>query len=193
LIPGKLLIFMLILMPVAVAAGEYSLYLPAPVETGIAAPHAEGILVKNIIIRRGDTLSNLSREYSGKGKYYPQILLFNKIRNPNRIYAGQPLLVPVTCKKEVKRFESTVTTNLNKPEIQVEIALPKNKATSEAGRSSALTERFFFEKVLASYKNGEYNTALEGFTRFLKEHPESSLAADASLYRADCLLYLSNR
>jgi LysM repeat protein len=108
LIPGKILIYLLILMPVAVAAGEYSLYLPTPVGTGITTPHTEGILVKKIIIRRGDTLSTLSREYSGKGKYYPQILLFNKIRNPNRIYAGQQLLVPVSVKKGAQRIESTV-------------------------------------------------------------------------------------
>jgi TolA-binding protein len=79
------------------------------------------------------------------------------------------------------------------PETLAEIAAPKKKITSESGKNSDIPERAFFEKSLASYKNGEYRLALEGFSRFLMEYPESDFAADAALYRADCLLFLSTR
>jgi LysM repeat protein len=85
------------------AAADYLVYLPKPVETIDAPLSGEGVLVKKIMIRPGDTLSAISRRFSGKGSYFPQILLFNNIRNPNRIYAGRKLFVPVSGHRSSKK------------------------------------------------------------------------------------------
>lgn len=78
---------------------DFLLYTPKPVATGTTSISQEGVLVQEIEIKKGDTLSGISRRYNGRGKYYPQILLFNSIKNPNLIYAGQTLRVPVSHKE----------------------------------------------------------------------------------------------
>ncbi|BBA71677.1 LysM peptidoglycan-binding domain-containing protein [Geobacter sulfurreducens] len=77
------------------AGGEYLLYTPGASEGGRPSGPDEGVLVKSITVQKGDTLYSLSRKYNGKGGYYPQILLFNEIKNPDLIYAGNKLMVPV--------------------------------------------------------------------------------------------------
>jgi len=74
---------------------EYLRYAPQPSDGKPLAGPDEGVLVKRITIEKGDTLYALSRKYSGKGSYFSQILLFNEIANPNLIYAGNRLLVPL--------------------------------------------------------------------------------------------------
>lgn len=74
---------------------DYLLYAPEPSQGKKPSGPEEGVLVQSITIEKGDTLYSLSRKYNGRGTYYPQILLFNEIKNPNLIYAGNNLLVPV--------------------------------------------------------------------------------------------------
>ena len=76
-------------------AEEYLLYAPGPSDGKRSSGPDEGVLVKSITVQKGDTLYSLSRRYGGKGTYFPQILLFNEIRNPDLIYAGNKLLVPL--------------------------------------------------------------------------------------------------
>lgn len=75
---------------------QYFLYTPQPASSDQKTSTKEGVLVKEVEIRKGDTLYDLSHKYSGRGMYYPQILLFNSIKNPNLIYPGNMLKVPVT-------------------------------------------------------------------------------------------------
>jgi LysM repeat protein len=75
---------------------QYLLYTPQPVPDGQRTTAQDGILVREIEIQNGDTLYTLSRKFSGHGMYFPQILLFNSIKNPNLIYAGNTLRIPVT-------------------------------------------------------------------------------------------------
>lgn len=79
---------------------QYLLYTPQPVTSDQATPSQDGILVKEIKVRRGDSLYKISRKFSGHGMYFPQILLFNSIQNPNLIYAGKTLKVPLSKKGE---------------------------------------------------------------------------------------------
>lgn len=74
---------------------QYLLYTPQPVTSDERSSSPDGIFVQEIEIQKGDTLSALSRKFSGRGMYYPQILLFNSIKNPDLIYAGDTLRVPV--------------------------------------------------------------------------------------------------
>lgn len=113
-----------------ISAGEYLLYAPGPSEGKKPSGPDEGVLVKSITIRKGDTLYSLSRKYSGKGPYYPQILLFNEIINPNLIYAGNKILVPV--KGEEKEAGAT------KPENKSE-AVKEHKRSRKRGKSAAVT------------------------------------------------------
>lgn len=75
---------------------QYLLYTPQPVTSDERPSSPDGIFVQEIEIKKGDTLSALSRKFSGRGMYYPQILLFNSIKNPDLIYAGDTLRVPVS-------------------------------------------------------------------------------------------------
>jgi len=93
---------------------EYLLYAPQPVTPGQETPSQEGVLVKEIEIRRGDTLYGLSRKFSGHGKYYPQILLFNTIKNPDLIYAGNKLKVPLSHKEPHELTKSTRASHKHK-------------------------------------------------------------------------------
>lgn len=84
------------LASLAPASGaEYLRYAPETSDGRPLAGPDEGVLVKRITIEKGDTLYSLSRKYSGKGTYFSQILLFNEIVNPDLIYAGKGLLVPL--------------------------------------------------------------------------------------------------
>jgi len=87
---------LLVLSCIAVAgASEFLLYAPGPSDGKVSAGPKEGVLVRSITIQKGDTLYSLSRKLNGQGTYYPQFLLFNEILDPNLIYAGNKLLVPV--------------------------------------------------------------------------------------------------
>lgn len=74
---------------------QYQLYTPHAATPGQKASSQDGILVQEVEIQKGDTLFGLSRRFSGHGMYYPQILLFNSIKNPDLIYPGNTLKVPV--------------------------------------------------------------------------------------------------
>lgn len=72
------------------------LYVPQPATADQKETSQDGILVREIEIQKGDSLYKLSRRFSGHGMYFPQILLFNDIKNPDLIYTGNTLKVPVT-------------------------------------------------------------------------------------------------
>lgn len=74
---------------------QYYLYSPRPVTPEETKEAKDGILVREIEVRQGDTLSGISRRSSGHGGYYPQILLFNDIKDPNLIHTGDTLRIPV--------------------------------------------------------------------------------------------------
>jgi len=84
-------------------AQEYQLYEPHSVAAGQKNPAQEGILVQEILVQKGDTLYGLSRKFNGRGMYFPQILLFNDIKNPNLIYYGNTLKIPI------RQIETTVS------------------------------------------------------------------------------------
>ncbi|MFZ2949775.1 MAG: hypothetical protein WA003_09860, partial [Desulfuromonadaceae bacterium] len=63
----------------------------------------------------------------------------------------------------------------------------------ELGISVAVTVpgQELFEEAVTSYRQDNCRTALELLDRFLVGNPDSPLAADANLYKADCYLKLS--
>jgi hypothetical protein len=200
------------------------LYAPKPVAAEEKVRKEDGILVQEVPVKKGDTLSALSRRFSGHGSYFPQILLFNEIKNPDRIYTGNVLKVPVTrsgatgqaANLRVKEKVSAVPPAALLPSDSTAGDLKKGAGTVEKKRDrkqtaaaharkharsarqpaaavSAASEQRQFERAIKAYRQDDYRTALELFDRFLTNHPASALAADASLYKAECYLKQSNQ
>ncbi|MBI2354120.1 MAG: LysM peptidoglycan-binding domain-containing protein [Deltaproteobacteria bacterium] len=82
---------------------QYFLYSPKPVSPEEAKPAKDNVLVREVPVRKGDTLFGISRTYSGRGSYYPQILLFNDIKNPDLIHAGDSIRVPLPKERAMER------------------------------------------------------------------------------------------
>jgi hypothetical protein len=188
LIPAMLALF---LLSTPGWADDYFQYLPSALEAETASIREDGILVKRITIRRGDTLSALSRRYSGKGFYYPQILLFNRIGNPNRIYAGKELIVPlpVSAYGRGSAPAASETTRGANPRDSVRTQ-PQPRPREREKRISSSELRLYKQSV-ALLDRGECRRALDGFSLFLKKYPDSPLSPDVHLHRADCYLRLS--
>lgn len=199
------------------------LYAPRPVAAEEKVQKKDGVLVQEVAVKKGDTLSGISRRFSGRGSYYPQILLFNDLKDPNLIYPGNVLKIPVSRKG--------VTDQAVNPQVQsqgtvVPPSVPvadfpaaeqkKNIAAEEKKRNpmlksvapsrkvvkgsihpaaavAAAAEQRLFERAIKAYRQDDYRTAVELFDRFLAEYPSSALAADASLYKAECYLKQSNQ
>lgn len=199
--------------PLAASAADYLLFTPGAVEGEPTAPEpGAGVLVQRLTIKKGDTLRRLARKYSGKASYYPQILLFNKIPNPDLIYAGSTILVPMKRGK-VKAVAAPAP---SRPVVKESVApAPREKATGDAAQQyrrkaaapgekaavpsgttpvpKATAEQSLYAKAIGEYKKGHYQQALQSFTRFIAQYPDSPLAPDAALYRAECLFNLSNQ
>lgn len=171
------------------------LYTPQPAD----GTTAEGVLVREITVKKGDTLSHISKQYAGRGHYYPQILLFNEIKNPHRIKPGQVVRVPLSSKAaktasaapapsagKDRRSQPAATTptaveNPQKPE----------ETQDSAGRSTSKAERHAYQRAAAAYKKGDCENAIKLYDAFSKRYPSSALLPEASLNRADCYLKLS--
>lgn len=236
---------------------QYLLYAPQPAPPGQKTSSPDGILVQEIEIQKGDTLSALSRKFSGRGTYYPQILLFNSIKNPNLIYTGDTLKIPLSHDEphdvnstDIKPTKKTshkhkkasggkktpVRQSTSRPSTELSLSDlkrggagksgtggPKKKSavaakksqpveppvvtdssppltetqkststTSPAAESAAtITGQKLFEAAVTSYRQDDCRTALELFDRYLEDNSDSPLAADATLYKAECYLKLS--
>jgi TolA-binding protein len=188
----------------AVAAEETLLYAPRPAGQVTAPPSpADGVLVKRLTIKRGDTLYKLSRTYNGKGTYYPQILLFNDIADPNLIYAGATLLVPLSPRREAAAASPqppspaaprTEQPTPPRPSVKSRPAAPVQPAaaaTPPPSPASRTAEQVLYSKAITAYQHERYQQAMDGFSRFLARYPKSPLAPDAALYKAEALLKLS--
>jgi len=214
-----LFLFLFSLLPLVAESSEYMLFSPRPIEGELLLPErGKGILVQRITIKRGDTLSQISRDFSGKGSYFPQILLFNNITNPDLIYTGKELLVPVS-----KLAASSKSTSSEKPvsapehkkslrkkqrdDMPAAKTVVPSKRKQSTGAEKQLTrkqlpgsempvnngEQDSYSKAVTAFGREDYAKALTLFSRFLERYPSSSMAADASLYKAECLLKLSAR
>jgi LysM repeat protein len=187
---------------------QYFLYAPRPVAAEEKVEKKDGVLVQEVQVRKGDTLSGISRKFSGRGSYYPQILLFNDVKNPDRIYPGNVLKIPVSkmnVPKKVSVSPEQVEKGRDGGEAKPE---PKRKATGvrqpdtadiQASKRAAAPQpkesppavasgQKLYERAVTAYRQDDFAMALKLFDRFLVENPDSLLAADASLYKAECYL-----
>lgn len=192
------MLLLVALLAAVPAVGQEYLYTPSPAEAGAAAS-GEAVLVREITVKKGDTLYRISRNNSGRGSYYPQILLFNELKNPNLIYPGNVLRVPVSSSAVVrKNVEMPEQQQIKvKTEVKPPAAAPSRKAIERPKVSSAQqppsNERTRYQKAMESYNAGDCSTAIKLLDGFIASHPNSSLIPEATLNRAECYLKLSSK
>lgn len=182
----------------AAAYGADFLYTPQPA----TATDTEGILVREVTVKRGDTLSHLSKQFSGRGYYYPQILLFNNIKNPHRITPGQVVRVPVgqrTAAVQSTAASATVAEAreaavVPSPEKSAKKSSRGDKKTSKKARQTqpdTTAEQEAFSAAQAAFSSGDCERAISLFDRFITRYPSSARLAEVTLNRAECYLKLS--
>lgn len=174
-------------------AADY-LYTPQQVQDGASG---DGVLVREVTIRKGDTLSALSKQFSGRGYYYPQILLFSEIRNPHRIYPGQVVRVPLarTSGRQItapavphQAEQQTVV-----PVVMQDQAVKPTEAEQKPAVRISRNEQKLFNAAHTAMRKGRCTSAITQFDRFIARYPSSSLLPEAVLYRAECYLKLSEK
>jgi len=238
----------IVLLSMDVSSGwsqQQYLYSPTAVDKEVKVSSKDGVLVQEVSVRKGDTLSGISRKFSGRGSYYPQILLFNDIKNPDKIYPGNVFKVPVSRNVVSSHVDAVPVKKITGPEPGRAATNPKNADSSavlktapvvvaaepvtdlathdlkkvDAGRKNKKGTRekttgsekkqvniekqragvvpdsaagqLLFERAVKAYRQEDYRAALDFFDKFLVENQTSPLAADASLYKAECYLKLS--
>ena len=182
---------LLLLGATATGWGADYLYAPKPFE-GEAV--GDGVLVREVTVKKGDNLSRIAKKYAGRDYYYPQILLFNDIKRPHWIQIGQVLRVPLSRKAAAKHGQQAGVEN--KPEqktLTQEVVADTPKKRSEKRRASvaAQGEQNAYNRGLEAYKKGDCETAIAQFDQFISRYPSSALLPEATLNRADCYLKLS--
>lgn len=188
----RLALTVLLLAGATASFGADYRYIPHPADS----TDQEGILVREVTVKRGDTLSRLSKQYAGRGYYYPQILLFNTIRNPHLIYPGQVLRVPLAQKTKPPGPKRS------RPEpaaaIEPVFAAPEQKPASAPLRHAfdgadqpVSPERRAFDAAQTAFNAGDCALAIQQYDRFINRYPASALLPEATLNRAECYLKLS--
>ena len=158
---------------------QYYLYEPKAVVPEAGESSKDGVLVKEIPVRQGDTLYGISRKFSGHGVYYPQILLFNDIKNPDLIYTGDTLRIPLphgetgeTSLPAAKpRTKSHTSVKVRK---ELSAAIPKNvaakrklpaseqKITESAADPRADQDRNRFDQPLPTPEPKKADVSIQG-------------------------------
>lgn len=186
----KPLVMMLLCTATSGWAADY-LYTPKP--SG-GEPVADGVLVREVTVKRGDTLSHISRQYSGRGHYYPQILLFNEIKNPHRIRPGQVVRVPLSHKAAQAQGAAKDTQQHVASAPQPAPDAPKKPAADKqetVAHAASKGERHAYQRAAAAFKKGDCDNAVKLYDAFTKQYPSSALLPEVSLNRAECYLKMS--
>ncbi|MEI6306505.1 MAG: LysM domain-containing protein, partial [Deltaproteobacteria bacterium] len=116
----------LLLFASAAWAEQYFIYSPKSVQKEEAKQTKDGILVRSVPVQNGDSLYSISQKITGRGMYYPQILLFNDIKNPSDIRPGDNIRVPVPKDSPVAEDKGVV--------------VPKGKSAKESVKEPTVAE-----------------------------------------------------
>lgn len=133
-------------------AQQYLLYSPKAVNSGQPVDKKDGILVQELQVQRGDTLYGISRKFSGHGAYYPQIILFNDMKNPHKIYPGNVIKVPVG--KQASHPEAPQSAAPGKPasgkSASMELSTAQLKNSNAASKNKRLSKKKSDAKIAVS-------------------------------------------
>ena len=178
-----------VLMASPVWGREY-FYQPRPLAQGEQPAVADGVVVREVLIKKGDTLSRISKRFSGRGAYYPQILLFNQIRNPHWIYPGHLLRVPVAAPRASKPASAVKQVPATPSPAAV---TPKQAVVAPTTVSLASPEKDLFARAQGAFRRGDCKAAVTLYDRFIADFPHSSSLPEAMLNRSECYLRLSTK
>lgn len=171
--------------------GQDYLYQPRPLSQDERPAADDGLLVREVQVKKGDTLSRISKRFSGRGAYYPQILLFNRIKNPNLIYPGDLLRVPVSGPG--KAPQPAVVAPRHEPAGNGKAAvMPVPRKVAQVEKTEPSREQANYHNALGAFRRGDCVEAVALFDRFIAEYPQSPLVPEATLNRAECYLMQSN-
>jgi len=183
------LAILLLALPVPADAADPDevLLIPVPGTADLSAglkPASQGITVlSRMTIRKGDSLWRIARRTLGRGDYYPLLLAFNAIQNPDLIYEGRSLLLPAgTLDRHpalASRLSGKTATIVFPPpaastQVEPKAAPPDNEDKAEV---QAIVE-------LAS--KGDCAGVIAAADRYLARHPRSSRRAAVLLHQAEC-------
>jgi len=183
------------------SGGADYLYTPVPLDSD--AVSTEGVLVREVTVKKGDTLYRLSRQFSGRGNYYPQILLFNELKNPNLIYPGEVLRVPVSHRRDKvaaqRAGKKTDSARKKRPAPESSTAPGKGGIKASGRKIGAAApavndlngEHSRYARIQETIKRGDCKGALPLLDNFISSYPNSSLLPEATLSRAECYLSIS--
>lgn len=176
----------------AVQAGEL-LYLPQPFEAARETVPPEGVLVREVRVKKRDNLARIAKRHIGRDDYYPQILLFNRIRNPRLIYPGDLLRVPVSSVKAKTKQVTVVRVDTARaePAAVAPSVRPQAVAKPAVSLQSVAAEQELYGRAVAAARRGECAAAVQLLDRFMAQYPASGQLSDAALQRADCYLRLA--
>lgn len=153
------------------AVGEQYLYVPQTISPGEKTPTQDGILVQEVHVKKGDSLYRISRKFSGHGMYFPQILLFNSIKNPNLIYPGNIFRVPVrhSASNDAERSSAA-----SPPAAQPGTVTEEQKPATEVSAIAAAPER---KSAGAGARRHKKHTARRATEKSVKTSPKAQSAA----------------
>lgn len=189
----KVSLLMLMLCGATASWGAEYLYAPQPI-SGDAA--GDGVLVREVTIKKGDTLSHLSKQFAGRGFYYPQILLFNEIKNPHRIQIGQVVRVPISRKAGQQIHSVSVQPvprhkNQGKSVVAESLKIASEKKKLTVQPAALRGESNAYNLAFTAFNKGDCDLAIKLFDDFIKRYPASTMLPEATLNRAECYLKLS--
>jgi TolA-binding protein len=188
------LVIILAAVATSADADEYNLYKPQKVQSPEIPAPGDGVLTRTIVIREGDTLSKLSRKFSGRSSFFPQILLFNRISNPDLIYAGKTLRIPLTrggaeAEQGGETGQGTVKAKVTRSGNHKWKA--KREYRSSPRTAVGMAGKQLFSRGMRAYAKGHYRNAIDIFDSYLTSYPNSADASEAALYKAECYMKLS--
>jgi TolA-binding protein len=122
------------------------------------------------------------------------LLVFNSIKNPDLIYPGDTLLVPVPAAHAPSAKKSARVARVTKRTRSKRRHRRSSRLTTHAVEHPASSgEQQSYQRAERAYLAGDFEKSQDLFAGFLREFPNSHLAPDASLRQADCFLHLSSQ
>lgn len=82
--------------------------------------------VINYVVKRGDTLSAIARQYLGSAKKYTQIAQENNIKNPDLIYPGQVFRITTGGNAKSTAVENTEKAQAANPKLVTAVLIQQN-------------------------------------------------------------------
>ncbi len=200
--------------PAGSADPEEVLLVPVPSTANVPAsfkPAPQDITVlSRMTIRKGDSLWRIARRTFGRGAYYPLLLGFNPIEDPDLIYEGRSLLLPAGTLASRPELASrlagkaaTIVFPAPAPQTAPQTASPERVRRESAPASAEVRakkpralpatasqkesgEEAEVQTIVELANRGDCPGVIAAADRYLARHPRSPYQATVLLHQAEC-------